>query len=228
MDPSRSPYELCLCRVEQKLGQADAAFEMVKQLVKSGQRESAYSLSFHLAREVESLVLLARELPAYTGNPQAAAISERILSETVPIQIGFTPHGWFSVSMPMLLPKKSQGSPEYIRSILYPAMRRFFHGREPICYPNCVVIFRHVYHRARPERRQRDHDNIEVNAVTNILALYVMKDDSALHCSHFYCSVPGDRDRTEVYVVHRDEFIEWLVEQKYFPEAGIKLLPNYP
>jgi len=228
MIPNRTSYELCLDSVEQKLGQVKYALNMSRRLVGTGQLESAYSMAFALARETEHLALLTRELPAYTGNPNAAAEVEQMLMDLMPIKIGYNSQGWFSVSMPMLLPKKAKGSKEYIRSILYPAMRRFFDGQVPVCYPDCVLIFRHVYDRARPERRYRDHDNVEAKAASDAVAYFVMKDDSPLYCSHYYCTAAGDRDRTEIYVVHQSEFASWLAEEKSFPETGVALLRKYP
>ena len=94
--------------------------------------------------------------------------------------------------IPTLLPKKQKGSVDYIRDYLYLAMGEFFRGKQPVRYTDCVLIFRHIYRHDRPERRYRDHDNIEVNAVTDVIALYVLFDDSPLHCSHYYCSAPGN------------------------------------
>jgi len=228
METKPSTFERGLDKAAQKLGRIKLALENTKRMAKTGQRESAYALAFTLAHEAEQLALLTRVLPAYTGNPQAAIVSEQMLMDTVPVKIGFTRQGWFGVSIPALLPKKSKGSPEYIRSILYPAMRRFFYGKEPVSYPDCVLVFRHVYDRMRPERMYRDHDNIELNMVADIIALYVMKDDAALRCAHYYCSAVGSSDRTEVYVIHQSELTDWLTAEKSFPDVGVELLEYYP
>lgn len=53
-------------------------------------------------------------------------------------------------------------------------MRRFFAGNVPVSYPDYVLIFRHVYNQNRPERAWRDHDNIEVNIVADVIALYLL------------------------------------------------------
>jgi len=228
METKSSTFERGLDNAAQKLGRIKLALENTKRLAEAGMIEDAYISAFTLAHEAEQLTLLTRVLPAYTGNPQAVAVSEQMLMDTVPVKIGFTRQGWFGVLIPALLPKKSKGSPDYIRSILYPAMRRFFYGKEPVSYPDCVLIFRHVYDRKRPERIYRDHDNIELNMVADIIALYVMKDDAALRCAHYYCSTAGDGDRTEVYVVHQSEFTDWLAAEKSFPDEGVELLENYP
>jgi hypothetical protein len=145
-----------------------------------------------------------------------------------PVEIGFTAEGWFCLRMPALLPKKNKGSPAYITDPLYPAMKRFWRGKPPVRYPYNTIIFRHVYDRERPERQYRDHDNIELNRVLDIAALYVMTDDSPMRCRHYYCSAPGSPERTEVYVVPRDEFILWLAREENIPEGGVKLYETVP
>ena len=97
--------------------------------------------------------------------------------DTVPIEMGYARRGWFVLKIPALLPKKGTGSPIYIQQYLYPALRRYFDGKPPALYRNCVLAYRHVYQRNRPERAYRDHDNIEVNMVTDIVTLYLLPDD---------------------------------------------------
>ncbi len=96
-------------------------------------------------------------------------------------------------------------------------------NQTPVRYNNCVLIYRHVYDAARPERQRRDHDNIEINMVSDIVAMYVMPDDGPSICSHYYCSAAGTEDRTEVYVVPRESFPIWLVTEKAMPSEGVKL-----
>ena len=69
----------------------------------------------------------------------------------------------------------------------------------------------------------RDHDNIEINMVTDIVALYVMPDDCPKVCSHFYCSAAGSEDRTEVYVVPKEDFPAWLKAEKNMPDEGVNI-----
>lgn len=95
--------------------------------------------------------------------------------------------------------------------------------RKPVRLDDCVIIYRHIYDREEPERRHRDHDNIETNFVTDIVALYVMTDDAPLRCRHYYCSAAGSTERTEVYVVPEQDFMRWYEAEKIFPDEGVKL-----
>ena len=69
----------------------------------------------------------------------------------------------------------------------------------------------------------RDHDNIETNMVTDIVAMYVLPDDHPAVCSHYYCSAAGEEERTEIYIIPKHDFPMWLVEEKTLPDKGVKL-----
>ena len=90
-------------------------------------------------------------------------------------------------------------------------------------YKECILIYRHVYSRTYDERKYRDHDNIELNMVTDTVAVRVMADDSPMLCRHYYCSAVGDNERTEVYVIPRSDFFKWLEMEDHIPESGLKV-----
>jgi hypothetical protein len=190
--------------------------------------DGAYAAAFGAAEQSEKLTILCRELPAYSGHPRARKMIDEATSKSFPVEIGFTAEGWFCLRIPLLLPKKSKGSPAYISDPLYPIMKNFWRGKNPIRYPDNVTVFRHVYSRERPEREYRDHDNTELSIVLNIVALYVMVDDSPMRCRHYYCSAPGSVERTEVYVVPRSEFFRFLAQEENIPDGGVALYENLP
>ena len=212
MDNS-NPFAKELKATDGFLVMARELFNRIKLHTYRKEYQAANEAAFLLAEITEKMTLRTRLLPSFLGNPYAIDRMEMLLSDKLDIHLGFTSQGWFFMKIPALLPKKSSGSAEYIRSMLYPSAKQFFKGKEPIRYPNSVIIFKHIYNRKRPERQYRDHDNIEVNMVVDIIALYVLEDDTALRCAHFYCSAAGDTDGTEVYVVLQDKFIEWLVAE---------------
>lgn len=191
--------------------------------MEKGMQTEANELAFENYRKAERLALLYRMIPVYTGLPYARKEVERIMAEEIPIDIGFTDEGWFSVRFPRMLPKKEKGGIEYIRGLLYPALHRFFRNEFPTRFRDCVIIYRHVYDGSVPERKFRDHDNIETNEVTDAIALFVMTDDAPLVCQHHHCSVVGPEERTEVYVVPEEDFIKWYEASKSFPAEGVKL-----
>ncbi len=190
--------------------------------------EEAMAKSVTAARIAESVALKTRALPAYTGHPQAEAMIQELIAEAVPVEMGFTDEGWFCIRIPILLPRKEKSSRSYLRGLLYPALERFTCGKPKLRYRNCVLIFRHVYDRNRPEREYRDHDNIELNTVVDAIAMYFLVDDTPLECRHYYCSAVGDEERTEVYIVPRADFESWLAMEKCPEKLRKKLFENLP
>ena len=105
-------------------------------------------------------------------------------------------------------------------------MSDFFKNKIVRKFQNCTLVYLHTYDKTRPRREWRDHDNIEINMVSDIIALYVMPDDGPEVCSHYYCSAAGTKERTEVYVVPKNEFWNWLKSENNMPEEGAILYEN--
>ena len=224
----RSNFAECLASARRRLNRADAELARTERLAVQKDLPAAFDSAFVFEAEVERLALLARVLPAYTGHPKAMERMEQTMEGTIPVEIGYGARGWFCLRIPALLPKKSSGSPTYIQEYLYPAMRRFFAGKPPTHYFDCVLAYRHIYDQNRPERACRGHDNIEQNMVTDIVALYLLPDDAPLRCAHYYCSAMGCQDQTEVYVIPRELFPCWLEAEKTNDLKEEKLYENRP
>lgn len=189
--------------------------------------EAAMEKAVFAVKQAEEVALLTRALPAHTGHPRAKELTRNAIAEAIPIEIGFTDQGWLCIRMPILLPRKEKSSRSYIREFLYPVLEQFAAGRKIRCR-NCVLIFRHVYDQNRPEREYRDHDNIELNTVVDAIAMFFLVDDTPLECRHYYCSAPGSTERTEVYIVPRNEFEDWLALENNIPEIGLFPHKNLP
>lgn len=230
METKKQPtgFERCLDSANRRIGKVWAALEETQAHFQCRNIEGAYAAAFEAAEHSEKLTNICRELPAYTGHPRAHKMIEEVMLKSFPVEIGFTEEGWFCLRMPAFLPKKNKGSADYLTDPLYPAMVKFWNGKPPVRYPYNVTVFRHVYSHDRPERQYRDHDNIELNRVLDIVALYVMVDDSPMRCRHYYCSAPGSGNRTEVYVVPREEFRCWLDQEDNIPGEGVPLYENRP
>lgn len=212
--------------LRQKTEQLQQKLKSVRQSYGERRIETAMEESVTAVKLAEEMTLLARSLPAHTGHPQAKEMVQSAIQETIPVEIGFTDQGWFCLRMPILLPRKEKSSRSYIRDFLYPALERFEAGRR-FRYRNCVLIFRHVYDRNRPEREYRDHDNIELNTVVDAIAMLFLVDDTPLECRH-YCSTAGSTERTEVYIVPINGFADWLALENSIPEIGLFLHKDPP
>ena len=84
-----------------------------------------------------------------------------------------------------------------------------------------------MYNYQRPERLLRDHDNIELNAVVNVVAFYLLCSDSPQYLEHYYCAARGEADATEVYLVPQDDFDIFRVALKSgkIDPPGSKIAP---
>ena len=201
--------------------QLDSAIQETEKLLKalhgiveSRDLETALELSVTAAKISEGVALKTRALPAHTCHPRAERAAQEAISESVPVEIRLTEEGWFYLCMPILLPRKEKSPRNYLRGFLYPALASFAWERLPIRYRDCVMIFRHTYDRNRPEREYRDHDNIELNTVVDAVAMFFLVDDTPFECRHYYCSVVGEEESTEVFIVPRNEFGAWLSQEK--------------
>lgn len=221
-------FQVTLNAVEGEMRRGQSLLKTTWQAAFLEDEDVAYHTASQLADTCEQAVLLARSLPACTGRPHVFFDIDQKSEVPTPVEVGFTREGWFSLRMPMLLPRKERGSAAYVRMLLLPALRRFFQGKPPVRITPCVLVFRHVYARDRPDRALRDHDNIETNMAADCVALYVMEDDGPTACSHYECSAQGNREQTEIYVVPQAEFPQWLLSEKSMPEEGVELLKNRP
>lgn len=174
-------------------------------------RNSAIEASFRYEENAEKLVNQARLIPVNSGDVRAKSIVKDIISRENGIETEYTEQGWFHIKMPWLLPKKEKGNPSFIRATLDTALRDFFKTRPNRRFQDpCVFIVCHHYDRNRPEKEYRDHDNIELNAVIDTVALHVMIDDSPMRCRHYYCSTASETDFTEIFLVPVPDFMNWL------------------
>ena len=188
-------------RTQRTLEQLNELWDKMKETMDENDEDGAYQISLETARIGERLLLQLRDLATYPKNIQCGKMVSKFIQETALVEVGFTKEGWFRLSIPALLPRKEKGNPEYIRSLIYPAMSDFFTGKIIRQFRDCTLVYLHIYDEKRPKREWRDHDNIEINTVTDIVALFVMVDDSPHICEHYYTSKSGKNNRTEVFVL---------------------------
>ena len=227
MPKAKNKFQETVRKARRLLGSIVKDFETMDQMCDENLDEEAFRLSFGAHRNICKLFNLGNSLPAMSGDPAADNERNAIIAEEIPVEMGFTEEGWFLARIPMLLPKKDGGNVDHLRTMLYPAFRRYFNER-PVDekFSKCVLIYRHVYDQERSERQYRDHDNIELNFVTDTVALYVMEDDAPLKCEHFHCSAAGSEERTEVYVVPQTDFMKWYGFHLQIPDEGMKIVDS--
>jgi len=193
------------------LKQLDISLSKMEGLIIQENRDGIIEESFNYERFSERLCNNARLLPIATGKPNIRDDINNIIVSDNEVKVEYMDNGWFHVDIPSLLVKKEKGDPSWIRATLSAGMKKYFSENEKKTFKeDCIIIFRHCYSKERTYRDYRDHDNIELNAIVDMIALYVLVDDSPMRLKHFYCSAIEERDRTEVFIVPSKDFIKWL------------------
>ena len=200
-------------KAKRTLGQFYRAWNKLESCIEYNDENGAYDCSLETERIAERLIFQLRNLATYSGDKETCEEVVRNIQETALVEVGYTEEGWFRLSIPALLPRKEKGNPEYVRSLIYPAMSDFFTGKQIEEFKDCTLVYLHTYDANRPKREWRDHDNVEVNAVTDIVALFVMLDDSPHICEHYYASKSGMENRTEVFVLPKRDLEKFRTQK---------------
>ena len=200
-------------KAKRTLGQFYRAWNKLESCIEYNDENGAYDYSLETERIAERLIFQLRNLATYSGDKEACEAVVKNIQERALVEVGYTKEGWFRLSIPALLPRKEKGNPEYVRSLIYPAMSDFFTGKQIEKFKDCTLVYLHTYDVNRPKREWRDHDNVEVNAVTDIVALFVMLDDSPHICEHYYASKSGMENRTEVFVLPKRDLEKFRTQK---------------
>lgn len=132
--------------------------------------------------------------------------------------------GILAIGFDSLLPKKKQShSSEYILDPLFFVLSRYADDNQLPRFRECVVCFSHIYDRKLPERRIRDYDNLQQKQLLDVLAAFIMIDDSGLLCDAYNTTELGEQDRTEILVMEKERFGSWLSER----QKGIESISDF-
>ncbi len=201
--------------VAQKLlSDGNKLVQEIQNLISDEQKEAAVKKAIEYEVLSEKIVNNARIIPIDSGIPFIdEVVNENIIAENN-VKIEYLNNNtWFHVKIPCLLTRKERGNPSFIRATLQVAFKEYFSKNPKVkITEDATIIFKHNYSKERKEREYRDHDNIELNSVVDIIALYVLLDDSALKLRHYYYSCIDDKDSTDIFIVPNKDFLCFLTE----------------
>ena len=128
------------------------------------------------------------------------------------------------VTLPSLLPKRrNRKSVEFLLDPLHFFLSRYA-GQNPLPkFRECVVCFSHIYSRDLPAGRIHDYDNLELKQILDVLASYIMVDDTGLLCDAYNTPEFGETDCTRIFVMEKNRFPSWLAER----EMGLKSISDF-
>lgn len=167
---------------------------------------------YELVKESEKFTEIVRLLPSYFGdyNYREKVIDTILESEIVPTTISQSDN-MLHIHFKSLLPRKEKDRAGYVRTSLFIACEKFVKENEvSVIEKPSIIIFKHNY--ADDKRAWRDHDNIEVNVLIDVVANFFLKDDSAKLLDHLHFSRKADEDSTDIYIIPREDLVKWLAE----------------
>jgi len=124
-------------------------------------------------------------------------------------------NGIMEITLPSLLPKRTrQKSSEFLFDPFFFTLKNYAEKNPMPKYKYCVVCFSHIYNRELPSRRIRDHDNIELKEILDIISTFIMEDDSGLLCDTYNMTEFGGKDCTRISIMDKDRFPDWLAAHK--------------
>ena len=128
------------------------------------------------------------------------------------------------VTLPALLPKRrSRKSVEFVLDPLHYYLIQYAEQHFLPKYCECVVCFSHIYCQERPSRYVHDYDNLELKQILDVLATYIMVDDTGLLCDAYNTTEFGEKDCTRIFVMPKNKFPAWLAGR----EKGLNSISDF-
>lgn len=119
------------------------------------------------------------------------------------------------VELPSLLSKKQgRHSSQIIMEPLNAALEVFVQAKRIPRFRECTICILHIYDKQLTESIYFDYDNKQSKQLIDTIATHMLIDDNATLCDLYQTAVASDRDCTRVYIMPKDHFVGWLIEQK--------------
>lgn len=115
-------------------------------------------------------------------------------------------NGVICIRTPALpLKKRYRSNCSYIAEPLMHILEQYNREHKIHRHQNAIVTIRHNYPSDLPTRYIRDHDNIEVKKVLDVVSLFFLLEDNMAHCDLYYTAKPSDSYSTEIFIAPKPE-----------------------
>jgi len=160
---------------------------------------------------------LARNLRQFVYNTTLISDEEYMLdaANAIGISVSQDEHGTVSITIPALLPKRRQRGANFITRPLFEVLQTFIKTNHFTRFGKCVLCFNHLYDRKLDSRnRVRDHDNLELKDIVDVINFFLLTDDTGVLCDFFHHSALADGDSTHIEIMSEDRFLDWIFHTK--------------
>ena len=87
-------------------------------------------------------------------------------------------------------------------------------------FKHCVICIMHVYDKELYDKgRKRDHDNIEIKGIIDVINTFLLTDDTGNLCDIYNTSEFSDKDFTRISIMKKDVFPEWILRHRNQPKT---------
>lgn len=169
-------------------------------------------LSLDGAHQAEALACKMRHLIYQSGEMSRREYLTSALPSTQ-VNFSFTRDKALLILPPLLPDRRSSKSREYLSGLVYAALADAAMTDPLPQFERCVLCVVHCIQPNSGRRAVPDYDNIELKAVQDLLALFLMVDDSMRYCDRYETACAGDLAQTEFHILRPDAFPAWLVQQ---------------
>lgn len=171
--------------------------------------EAYEDLSVRAALSAETVACRLRSLIYATTHVKKLEYLVRA-SEAHGIQIS-EKDGVLQITLPCLLPsKRSRLGSLFLSDPLYAALERYTEHRTAPRFQKCLVCFCHVYDKNLFPRQALDPDNFLQKQILDVVATFLLTDDSGRFCDMYITSEPGQQSCTHIFLMQKEHFPAWL------------------
>lgn len=149
---------------------------------------------------------------ASTTTPKAEYLTSAAHTQGISVRCK---DGIFEVTLPGLIPKRKMWqSGEYLLEPLGAALGQYAKSHPLPRFQHCVIAFSHIYDQVLPEHRIRDYDNLELKQIQDMIAAFVLTDDTGALCDVYHTTELGAVDCTRISIMEASRFPAWLAEKE--------------
>ena len=179
--------------------------------------ENYSSLSHQAAINCEFITRKMRELVCRTTNISKTECLETA-ADVMGINVTYDGSG-VDITIPCLMPHRRKKQIGIITDPLSAALARFVASYPPDApffrFTHCVICITHVYDKVLYGKdRKRDHDNIEIKGIIDVINTFLLTDDNENLCDVYTSSELSDHDSTRISIIKKDMFPEWIQRHK--------------
>ena len=129
------------------------------------------------------------------------------------VRFQFTRDSALLVLPPLLPDRRTSKSREYLSGLVYAALAEASFADTLPQFDRCVLCIVHCLEPRSGGRTVPDYDNIELKPVQDLLALFLLVDDSMRYCDRYETACSDPQAHTEFHIMRPEAFPAWLAQQ---------------